>query len=206
VGNFLLISVVLVWAAVLLNLALTLRLLRWRFTTHEGEVAGAVTQDVSGLPIGEPAPDFTAETLSGEHVGLDRYRGRSVAFVFSSPACWSCRSELPKLVRLAELAKKNADVEIVLVSAATPPETQEWLDRIAAEDGLAVTLPVLVSRPGQSGFYEAYDPTGSVPYFCLVDPDGRVMSRALLVQREWAELSRLWAGVTRLAPWMAAAV
>jgi alkyl hydroperoxide reductase subunit AhpC len=202
VETFLLISLILAWLVALLNLALTLRLLRWASVTRERELT-TITTDVSGLPVGEPAPNFIAETLVGKRVGLQDYLGRSVAFVFSSPSCWSCRSEMPKLVRLANLARKNADVEIVLVSAATPDETREWLDQISAEDGLNITLPVVVSRPGESRFFETYDPTGSVPYFCLVDPEGRVMSRALLVQHEWTELSRLWAGVTHLAPWMA---
>lgn len=67
------ISSVLLWAVVVFNLLLTFALIRQRTT-------GTTKSDI--LKAGQPAPDFSAETLLGETVTLSDYAGQEVAFLF----------------------------------------------------------------------------------------------------------------------------
>jgi hypothetical protein len=108
---------------------------------------------------------------------------------------------MPKLVKLAPLARKNGGVEIVVVTDSSAPDTQAWLDMLRREDGLDVSLPVLVA-PNESSFWKAYT-RGGIPYFCLIDEEGLVRARSLLVEHSWSRLKQTWEGVTELAPWMA---
>ncbi len=99
------------------------------------------------------------------------------------------------------MAQKNKGVELVLVSDANATETQAWLDMVRSKDGVEVHFPVLVT-PGDAQFIKVYNPTGSVPYFCLVDEHGLVQARSLFVESDWPKVRRSWEGTTELAPWM----
>ncbi len=74
--TILIISSVLLWVMILLNLLLTLGLSRR---------LNARLPRMDFLKIGQPAPSFTAQTLQGETVTLSSYARRAVAFVFTSP-------------------------------------------------------------------------------------------------------------------------
>ena len=50
--------------------------------------------------IGKPAPDFVADTLSGETVRLQDYRGKVVLLDFWASWCMPCRQEMPNVVRI----------------------------------------------------------------------------------------------------------
>ena len=47
--------------------------------------------------VGDPAPDFTFESLEGKHVGLSDYRGRPVIVYFWASWCGACVEQAPKL-------------------------------------------------------------------------------------------------------------
>lgn len=189
------------WVVVLGNLILTLRILRWIRATQEARLLQAPVKS-SELVIGAPAPEFKARTLTGQAVRLDTYLGHPVAFLFVSPVCGHCRMEIPKLLKLAALAKKNADVEFILVSDWGPLRTQEWLDIIRLEDGVDVTLPVLVAPRGKSDFLDDYNPKQAIPGFCLLDAQGTVQATGPISSTEWNTFKRTWEGVSRLSPLM----
>lgn len=199
----LLASLSILWGATLINLALTSRILRWIRAANEAKTAQqGRAKERRELVIGTPAPDFKARTLAGQAVRLDDYSGRAVAFLFVSPACGHCRLEMPMFVKLAPLAKKNADVEIILVSDWGPVATQKWLDTLHDEDGVDVPLPLLVAPLEKTDFLLDYNPGLRTPSFCLLNAQGNVQARGHLLSSEWRELKRTWEGVTRLSPFM----
>jgi len=150
-------SIILLWILVLLNLLLTLGLVRRMNTVFP-------RRDL--LKAGQPAPDFKAETLKGEAVTLATYAGRSVAFVFVSHDCQPCRTELPGLEALRPTAEQNA-IALILVSDADAETTQKFMDEIH------VSLPVLVAPRGSNTFFSSYKVRGT-PSYCLIGPDGKV--------------------------------
>lgn len=150
-------SFILLWALVLLNLLLTLGLVR-RMN------AAFPRRDL--LKAGQPAPDFKAETLQGETVTLATYAGRSAAFVFISHDCQPCRAELPGLEALRPTAEQNA-IALILVSDADAETTQKFVDEAH------VNLPMLVAPRGSNPFFAHYKVRGT-PSYCLIEPDGKV--------------------------------
>ena len=198
---FLLISLGLLWLVVLLNLALTMRVVKWiKATLEVAKPQELEYSERQELIIGAPAPEFKARTLTGQAVRLDDFVGRSVAFLFVSPACGHCRMEMPLFLKLAPLAKKYADVELILVSDWGPVITQQWLSDMRTEDGVDVTLPILVAPRGKSDFLDDYNPKKMTPGFCLIDAQGNVQALGQIPSPEWSKLKRIWEGATRLSP------
>jgi AhpC/TSA family protein len=200
-NSIVLVSLTALWVVVLVNLALTLRLLRWLLAQKETRLR--FLRGGEPLLAGQRAPAFRARTITGRAVTLDDYAGQRVAFVFSSPLCARCRRELPDLLALAPRAREHTDTTIVLVSDADVGTTQIWVRTIRDEDGIEVSLPVLAAPTNESTFTTEYNPFGAVPFFCVVEPDGTVGASGLVGQDEWALVTRAWQGRTQLASWMA---
>lgn len=194
------ISVMVLWAVVLVNLLLTLRLVRWqRARVDEQKQAGA-RETAPELAVDAPAPEFRARTLTGEQVQLATYTGQAVLFIFVSPHCDSCRLKLPLLTKLKPLAKARSGVEFVLVSASSAAETYAWVESIREENKVEVDFPILLDPQMRSGFVWAYNPRGMIPYFCLVDAQGIVQARGLFGTGEWSRFQREWESPTALSP------
>jgi thiol-disulfide isomerase/thioredoxin len=187
---FLVVSLTALWGVVLVNLLLTLRVVRWMRGLEDMQGDGG---EVPELSSGMPAPDFRAKTLSNEPVSLASYAGRAVVFVFVSPHCGVCRHEVPKLVRLGKRAREREGIELILVSDARVDETRNWVNTIRVEDKVLVdNLPVLVAPRANSDLFTKYNPRGLTPYFCYVDKEGIVRVNDPLGQSEWFKLKRSW--------------
>lgn len=183
----LLVSSVLLWVVVLLNLLLTLALIR-RVN------AGARSQKVERLPAGAAAPDFTAQTLQGETVNQAAYAGRKVAFVFISPTCQPCHEMLPTFEALGPNAVR-AGVELVLVSNAGQEATRAFVDQFH------VSLPVLVAPISTNPFTRDYKST-TTPSYCLVTEQGKVQSAGYpsMTGGAWKALADFWDRVDAPVP------
>lgn len=198
----LLFSLTALWVVVLVDLAMTLRLVRW--IAGQNELRLQFMLGGRDPELGQPAPPFRARAMTGRPVTLDDYAGRQVAFVFVSPLCDRCRKEIPGLISLAPRAAANAGTEIIVVSDGEIALTKVWLDAMRDEDGVTVDVPVLVAPGAESATIHQYNPSGTLPSFCLVDAAGRVVARGLLGQDEWRELTRLWEGRAKVPSWSAA--
>jgi thiol-disulfide isomerase/thioredoxin len=193
-------SLIILWIVVLLNLLLTLRTVRLLRGQESLRKLAAEAEELPELAVGTVAPPFSVRTLLGEPVDHLTYAGRSVAFIFVSPLCGHCRDEMPALTRLAPLALERAGVTLVLVSDAKASATHTWLTTIRAEDGVDVTLPVLVAPRNSNDFIVRYNPRGLSPYHCLVDGEGKVQSRGPLSMNDWNVLQQSWSGAVPRRP------
>lgn len=195
-------SQLILWGVVLVNLGLTLRIVRLLRAQEALRKRTAAAEQRPELTVGGVAPEFVARTLAGESVSRRTYADRSVAFLFVSPHCGHCRRELPMLMSLAPLARQHADVTLVLVSDSSAAETHAWLTTIREEDGLAVDLPVLVAPRTMYDFVLIYNPRGLSPYYCLLDTQGMIQARGPLGTGDWPALQRAWGGTAngRVAP------
>jgi peroxiredoxin len=180
------------WAVLLLNLALTLRLVLWLRTFQEAERLRKARTDLPELPIGEPGPPFRARDMSGRLVRSEDLAGREVALVFVAPGCGTCRRELPALMKLADRASERSGAEIILVSAAGAGETESWVAMLREDDQLELTTPLLTASERTSDFYSAYNPRLLTPYFCHLDRSGTVTARGGLGSPAWAAIARQW--------------
>ena len=186
------ISLILLWSVVLLNLLLTMRIVRWLRSIEEQRTQAVEREQLPELSIGLPAPDFKARTLTGESIRLATYAGRSILLLFVSPHCGSCRRKMPQFLKLGSQAKEHAGVEFILVSDLSSAETHTWITTMQEEDNVDVYLPVIITLNSVSEFLRTYNPRGILPYYCLIDTQGRVQARDPIERGEWQRLLREW--------------
>ena len=160
----LVISSVLLWIIVLVNVLLTIALIR-----RLNQMSNMAFPDDEGLEKGTPAPNFTAETLAGEMVTLANYARKAVSFIFISPTCSPCVEKLPAMNDLATKAKQ-AGVELVLVST-----DGEKADMAALVQKHHVTVPLLFAPFEHNSFARDYK-AESTPFYCQLNQDGYVES------------------------------
>lgn len=177
----LLISMILLWIIVFINVILTLALIR---QANSGKRPG--NPDEMGLKQGQIAPDFQAQDLSGNRVTLADYRQRNTAFVFISTRCEPCREALPQLKTLATQVSPD-QVSLVLVSRDSLEETQHYADE------QEIHLPILVAPHGESSFLKDYHISGT-PSYSYIDEQGIVQSSGILgiPGGSWETLMNRW--------------
>lgn len=142
------------------------------------------------LAIGDEAPEFTLETLSGERFSLADHRGEWVLLEFGSYTCPMYRRQIPGMARLARGYAGREDVTFARVygKEAHPhqcafleiddPETfeerRELATRLVAEED--VPFPVLIDEVPRK-VAARYGGAPNMVY--LVGPAGRIAYRAL---------------------------
>lgn len=138
------------------------------------EAAGIALSDssesVRGLPLGAPAPEFSATTLDGRATSLQGIlHNRPLALVFVNSDCKPCASLLPELERFASFGQ----VDIQLVTNAA---RQANLDKLGASS-------LLAKAAVQEGF-ELNDLFGVIatPSAVCIAPDGTIASQVAVGQ------------------------
>ncbi len=190
--NFLSVAVLVGLVGLLLNLVLTLRVIRYLHAAEEVRENFRIRRFAKPLSSGTQAPHFHARTLQGDPVQLADFAGRSVVFVCVSPHCPSCQRELRGLVRLGRIARHLGDEEVVLVSDEPAEATAAWLERARERHGVSVDLRVLVAPAQDSDFLPKYNPGVVTPLYCHVNSSGLVVSSAGLGDGEWPALRAKW--------------
>ncbi|GHP00498.1 hypothetical protein KSF_105450 [Reticulibacter mediterranei] len=112
------------------------------------------------LPSGEPAPDFHAETLSGEIVSLDSYQGEALLLLFIAKNSFSYQ-KTPAFPTLAEdLATHHIAVTFVFDGTR---ETAQTLTEL-----LPASQSVLLAPRRANPLFDDYHMIG-MPSYCLLD-------------------------------------
>jgi thiol-disulfide isomerase/thioredoxin len=194
--TFYIASLIALWIVVLINLLLTLRMVRWHRgveRTYEREVE---LEQRSELLVGMPAPEFRAKALTNgrEFVRLADYAGHKILLLFLSPKCDLCRTKLPTLIQLSKQAKEQAGIEFVLVSDRNSAETHAWINMMREKDHIEIPFRILVAPTSISDFLMNYNPLGIIPYFCFVNEQGIVQARDPMDTDTWRKLQREWEG------------
>lgn len=172
-------GLVLLWGVVILNLLVTLALVR----RVNGLAQLLSNGGMAPLEKGKAAPEFRVQTLAGEEVGLATFAGRQPVFIFMHPACKHCREQVPALNELGPRAARSG-VELYLVFGA------EMVDAETFVKEYEIRLPVLVAPRPENPMTTDYRVSGT-PYHVLLDARGRVVSAGLL-DKEWEALTRRW--------------
>lgn len=180
------------WAVLLVNLGLTLRVVRRLRAEQELQEQVAALQHAPDVKVGGRAPRFRARTLDGNAVGLDDFADRAVTFLSVSPDCPTCRRELRGLMHLAKVAREKAGVEFVLVSDYGIAATNAWLQTMRQDDRVEVNAPVLAAPQATSDFLAAYNPRVITPFHVFVREDGTVGSRGPVGAGDWLKLRATW--------------
>jgi len=171
-------SSILSWIVILLNLVLTLALVR--------KVTFGSNIQQGGLKRGQPAPDFQVQDLDGTNITLADYKHHKTVFVFISTQCGPCKQALPTLEKLGPQARQ-ANENLVLVSRNSYEETSH----LSKEMDLHLT--VLLAPPDESSFFQDYNVTGT-PSYCFIDEQGKVQSSGILNPKglDWKAITNNW--------------
>lgn len=123
--------------------------------------------------VGEPAPNFTLTTLTGQTVSLADYRGRVVLVNFWATWCPSCITEMPDYEQVYRQFGQGKGQFIVL--GVNFQESPRHIEPYAA--GLGLTFPILLDRDGRVT-ERRYQVTG-MPASIIIDRQGLVYYRHL---------------------------
>lgn len=106
---------------------------------NEVDVTGDTSEGTSivppnapeGIQMGEKAPDFGLETLTGKQVKLSEFRGKKVFLNFWATWCGPCKIEMPEMEKFKEAYGDK--VEIIAVTATGPnnsaKDVRDFLDQ-----------------------------------------------------------------------------
>lgn len=130
---------------------------------------------VSGLLVGDQAPDFSLFTTEGGSLSLNKFLGQRLGIIFATSSCPYC-DELLKRLKTVEVVEGQR----LLIIAQEGIEGARKIDSTYALD-----FPILVdSTKAVGGLYEI----PGVPTFYIVDGSGEI-----------AKSSMGWKGSYRLA-------
>ncbi|NPA31607.1 MAG: TlpA family protein disulfide reductase [Chloroflexi bacterium] len=126
--------------------------------------AAARSAAAGSLVVGQPAPDFTLRTLTGDEVRLGDQRGRVVVLNLWATWCEPCKAEMPLLQALA--VRHPDDLVVLGVNYGEEPETVA-----AFVDEYGLTFPILLDPQHQ--VVRLYGVRG-LPTTVFIDAQGRV--------------------------------
>jgi peroxiredoxin len=169
---FLTAIVALVGAVCLLDLVLTLGVMR-RLREHADLLARSSAADGPArdpmLAAGEVAAPFHAVDTTGEPVTRDALTGRTLVGFFT-PDCDACTERMPGF--LAEAAAfPGGRAQVLAVVAAGAEDASAYRDRLAG-------VARVVVEPHRTGVAKALGVRG-FPTFCVLDGTGRVIETGL---------------------------
>lgn len=135
---------------------------------------------------GNLAPTFTLNNLKGKAVTLNEFRGRYVLLDFWASWCPPCRAEHPLLRKLQ--AKYGQNIEFISISMDA--SVSSWQQAVKVD---SLTWTQLNDPRSTNG--EVADSYGfkSLPFNCIVDPDGKIVATQLRGHNLEAFLSKLFA-------------
>ncbi len=125
---------------------------------------------------GQPAPDFTLKTPSGETLSLSSLRGKYVLVDFWASWCPDCRKASPLLVDVYDRYK---DKNFTILGVSIDEDSARWTDAIA-KDGLNWNN-VITENGWDSEAPKTYA-VRWVPTSFLIDPEGKIVFKSIYTQ------------------------
>lgn len=168
---FLVTGLAVVGALTLLNLVLTLGVIR-RLREHTALLGRsshpAHAGDSPTRPVDALVGDFTATTVEGATVSRATLAGETVVGFFS-PGCEACDKLVPEFVGWAAANVPGGRNHVLAVVEAFPGEEEHHVAL------LSEVAQVVVERPGAGRVIAAFGVT-AFPALCVVDSDGRIVA------------------------------
>ncbi|GGA71984.1 peroxiredoxin family protein [Ornithinibacillus halotolerans] len=126
-------------------------------------------ESVIGLEVGNKAPDFQLQTLTGDTVKLSDFRGNRVMINFWATWCPPCRAEMPDM----EKFHQDKDVVILAVNLTDTETSLEDVDKFS--DEYKLTFPVLLDENLDVATLYMVQP---IPTTYMVDSEGIISYKA----------------------------
>ena len=152
-----------------------------------------------GLHIGDSAPDFTAETSTGE-IRLHDWIDQSWVFFFSHPGDFTpvCTTEIGRTAQLAaEFQKRN--VKPLGLSTDGVAEHLQWIKDVNETQHTIVTFPIVADSDSRIAklydmIHDHQSSTQAVRSVFIIDPDKKIrltLTYPMNVGRNFDEILRV---------------
>lgn len=123
-----------------------------------------------GIEVGNKAPDFEIETLSGEKVNLSDYKGKPVMLNFWATWCPPCRVEIPDMQKFHE----KHEVEVLAVNLLDTEMKKGHVQQFVDEFGMTFT----VGLDGDGAVSNKYR-INPIPTTYMIDSEGIIRHKSL---------------------------
>lgn len=138
---------------------------------HEEAVEAVSSIEDYGLEIGQKAPDFTLETLTGEKLTLQDFKGKKILLNFWASWCGPCKQEMPAMQKVYEQMKEE-QIEIIAVNLTFGEENSNDAKSFADEYKLTFPIPLDINGEVQEK-YQIYP----IPTSYFIDEAGIIRSK-----------------------------
>ena len=124
----------------------------------------------TGVSIGNLAPDFQLQTLTGDNISLSGLRGKPVLINFWATWCPPCKAEMPYLQQVHD----SWSAKGLVLLAVDIGENSATVEKFMTELNLSMTVPMDTDRK----VAKAYGIT-AIPTTFLIDKDGIIRQKVL---------------------------
>ncbi|MCU4175528.1 redoxin domain-containing protein [Carboxylicivirga sp. N1Y90] len=128
--------------------------------------------------IGNIAPDFKMESITGEVFRLSEIDALFTILIFWEPECGHCEKEVPRLNK--EVWQKYADKGVKIIAIYTQHEKEPWQKFI--EDNALEEWIHLYDPYNKSGFRSNYD-IYSTPVIYILDKNKQIKAKRLAAEQ-----------------------
>ena len=137
-------------------------------------------EETTLVNVGDMAPDFTVDLLSGESVRLSSLHGQVVMLIFFSTECPDCQNQFAEIQQL--VAEKAPSFKVLAISRG---ESIDATEKFSQKYGITFD----VGTDPNLAIYNQYA-SRYVPRNFLIGADGRI--EALTVEYRRNELHAIW--------------
>jgi peroxiredoxin len=125
---------------------------------------------------GDPAPNFTATTLDGKEISIEKLKGKVILINYFATWCGPCLFEMPYLE--SEIYKKIDNEDFVLICVGRE-HTAEELVKFKEEKGFDLPMAPDPKREIYSKFAKMM-----IPRNFVIDRDGKVIYQSIGYEKE----------------------
>ena len=126
------------------------------------------------LKVGDPAPEFSVETLDGKPLDLKDYRGKYVLLDFWATWCGPCLAEIPHLRKAHEEFGKDPKFAMISLSLDASKEDVAKFLKAGEQPWTQVSLGEWTKDPVTKKYGIEL-----IPSILLLDPDGKIVAQGL---------------------------
>jgi len=177
------INSIFLWIVVIINLLLTLVLIK--------NFNSGIKIMESGLKTGIVSPEFNVSAISGKIISNQEFINKGLLLLFISPQCKPCQEKILYYKSIIPIAKRS-NVEILFVSLSNISNTFTFAEKYELDSD------IIVSNENNNSLEKLFN-AKVTPSYCFINIDGKIQSCGIpdLEEDQWKNLIEQWTNDSR---------